>query len=125
MKLLRFDWWMEPPIDFEHKKWILFAYLKSLDEEFYEMSFSPHLLHSEKLLSHMIESYGAIANPKQGMENIEFREEGNRIFWDYVAPEMPEYMDTYISVLKFSIPLLKDKISFGRKLWDNENTILW
>tara|TARA_Y100000389_G_scaffold145423_1_gene143973 strand:- start:201 stop:551 length:351 start_codon:yes stop_codon:yes gene_type:complete len=116
---------MEPPIDFEHKKWILFAYLKSLDEEFYEMSFSPHLLHSEKLLSHMIESYGAIANPKQGMENIEFREEGNRIFWDYVAPEMPEYMDTYISVLKFSIPLLKDKISFGRKLWDSENTLLW
>ena len=125
MKLLRFDWWMEPPIDFEHKKWILFAYLKSLDEQFYELSFSPHLLHSEKLLNHMVESYDAITTPKDTMKKIEFKQLGYNIHWDYITPEMPEYIDTYITILKFSIPLLKDKVSFGRKLWNNDPTILW
>ena len=73
----------------------------------------------------MVESYDAITTPKDTMKKIEFKQEGNIIHWDYVAPEMPEYIDTYIRILKFSIPLLKDKVSFGRKLWNNDPTILW
>ena len=74
-------------------------------------------------LFHLIILY--LCNFFYTMKKIEFKQEGNIIHWDYVAPEMPEYVDTYTRILKFSIPLLKDKVSFGRKLWDGENTILW
>ncbi len=125
MKLLRFDWWMEPPIDFEHKKWLLLDYLQKQDNDFYNQIFSPWLLHSEKLVNNMILSYESIIYSQDKLTKKELSMENRNLFWKLYTPELPEYMNTYMEILKYSIPLIQDKISFGRKLWDDNPSPLW
>ncbi len=125
MKLLRFDWWMEPPIDFEHKKWLLLEYLQKQDNDFYNQIFSPWLLHSEKLVNSMILSYESIIYSQDKLTKKELSMENRNLFWKLYTPELPEYMNTYMEILKYSIPLIQDKISFGRKLWDDNPSPLW
>lgn len=125
MKLLRLDWWMEPPIDFEHKKWLLLDYLQKQDNDFYNHIFSPCLLHSENLLNSMILSYESISKSREELTKKELSIEGRYMFWELSTPELPEYMNTYMEILKYSIPLIQNKIYFGRKLWEENKTILW
>ena len=51
--------------------------------------------------------------------------ENRNMFWELSTPELPEYMNTYMEILKYSIPLIQNKIYFGRKLWEENKTILW
>ena len=125
MKLLGFDWWMEPPIDFEHKKWLLLDYLQKQDNDFYNQIFSPWLLHSEKLVNNMILSYESITYSQEKLTKKELSMENKNIFWKLTTPELPEYMNTYVEILKYSIPLLQNKIYFGRKLWNDNPSPLW
>ena len=125
MKLLRFDWWMEPPIDFEHKKWLLLDYLQKQDNDFYNHIFYPWLLHSEKLVNSMILSYESIIYSQDKLTKKELSMENRNLFWKLSTPELPEYMNTYMEILKYSIPLMQDKISFGRKLWNDNPSTLW
>ena len=125
MKLLRFDWWMEPPIDFEHKKWLLLDYLQKQDKNFYNHIFSPCLLHSENLLNSMILSYESISKSREELTKKELSMENRNMFWELSTPELPEYINTYMEILKYSIPLIQNKIYFGRKLWEENKTILW
>ncbi len=34
--ILTIDWYIKPPIDFEHKQYVLFAYLQKVDKSFME-----------------------------------------------------------------------------------------
>ena len=125
MKLLRFDWWMEPPIDFEHKKWLLLDYLQKQDNDFYNHIFSPWLLHSEKLLNNMILSYESISKSRKELTKKEIDISNTTLFFKISTPEFPEYINTYVEILKYSIPLLQNKIYFGRKLWEDIQSPLW
>lgn len=116
---------MEPPIDFEHKKWLLLDYLQKQDNDFYNHIFSPCLLHSENLLNSMILSYESISKSREELTKKELSIEGRYMFWELSTPELPEYMNTYMEILKYSIPLIQNKIYFGRKLWEENKTILW
>jgi hypothetical protein len=116
---------MEPPIDFEHKKWLLLDYLQKQDNDFYNHIFSPWLLHSEKLVNSMILSYESIIYSQDKLTKKELSMENRNLFWKLSTPELPEYMNTYMEILKYSIPLMQDKISFGRKLWNDNPTPLW
>ena len=49
MKLIPIDWYIQSPIDFEHKQYVLFAYLQEVDNTYVKKVVSPHLFHLEKL----------------------------------------------------------------------------
>jgi|TARA_B110000967_G_C18635891_1_gene436010 hypothetical protein len=53
MKLLNLDWYSHAPIDFEHKQYLLYAYLQDVDKSFLNKKVSPHLLHLERLKDEM------------------------------------------------------------------------
>lgn len=53
MKLLDLDWYSKPPIDFEHKQYLLYAYLTTVDKSYLNKKVSPHLLHLERLKDEM------------------------------------------------------------------------
>jgi len=53
MKLISLDWFQAPPIDFEHKQYMLYAYLQSVDKSYLSQKVSPHLLHLERLQQEM------------------------------------------------------------------------
>ena len=53
MKLLDLDWYSQAPVDFEHKQYVLYAYLESVDKSYLNKKVSPHLLHLERLKDEM------------------------------------------------------------------------
>lgn len=53
MTLLDLDWYSKPPIDFEHKQYLLYAYLTTVDKSYLTKKVSPHLLHLERLKDEM------------------------------------------------------------------------
>lgn len=53
MKLIDLDWYSQSPIDFEHKQYLLHAYLQSVDQSYLDKKVSPHLLHLERLKEEM------------------------------------------------------------------------
>ena len=48
--MLSVNWYIEHPLDFEYKNYILLDYIQSLDESYKLLQLSPYLLWTEKLL---------------------------------------------------------------------------
>jgi len=113
--LLDFNWYYQPPIDFEHKQYKFFAYLKEVDEAFYSKIFSPYLLHTEKLAEEMKTSY-------QYIEAFRNKLNKKSIFWSieglYVRNETPtlKEIEIVVEILEFCIPLAENRVDLGRKL---------
>lgn len=52
-KLISSYWYLESPIDFEHKQYVLFDYLQRVDYKFKNKILSPYLLHMESLMDEL------------------------------------------------------------------------
>lgn len=123
--LLEVDWYFQPPIDFEHKQYLLFAYLQKCDNAFYERIFSPYLLHTEKIVNEMQFTLQNIKNFERGvakkslffsLEGLYIREEG--------IPKLEE-IGVVEEVIEFSLPLLSQRIDLGSKLSKKYPKILY
>lgn len=102
MKLIDLDWYSQSPIDFEHKQYLLHAYLQSVDQSYLDKKVSPHLLHLERLKEEMDyfiskwiilqktfdkNRYVYFDNPKlEGEENIELAKIVEIV--DYANPQI-------------------------------------
>ena len=102
MKLIDLDWYSQSPIDFEHKQYLLHAYLQSVDQSYLDKKVSPHLLHLERLKEEMDyfiskwiilqktfdkNRYVYFDNPKlKGEENIELTKIVEIV--DYANPQI-------------------------------------
>lgn len=102
MKLIDLDWYSQSPIDFEHKQYLLHAYLQSVDRCYLDKKVSPHLLHLERLKEEMDyfiskwiilqktfdkNRYVYFDNPKlKGEENIELTKIVEIV--DYANPQI-------------------------------------
>lgn len=125
MELLKLTWWMEEPIDYEYKQYILLDYLQKIEKLFINREFSPYLLHTEKLYEEMAISLEFIDNFEEEMTK-------NTLVFTQTGVEMEESklptikeLEEMKLVLKFSVPLLKEKVKFGKNLWKENPTILW
>tara|TARA_Y100001972_G_scaffold15717_1_gene16645 strand:- start:1710 stop:2087 length:378 start_codon:yes stop_codon:yes gene_type:complete len=125
MELLKLTWWMEEPIDYEYKQYILLDYLQKIEKLFINREFSPYLLHTEKLYEEMAISLEFIDNFEEEMTK-------NTLVFTQTGVEMEESklptikeLEEMKLVLKFSVPLLKEKVKFGKNLWKESPTILW
>jgi hypothetical protein len=123
--LLDHSWYYKAPIDFEYKQWILFAYLQKLDEAFYSRIFSPWLLHTEKLSDDMKISLQYLESFKKGItkKSILFSFEGISVVEN--KPISNKEIDIVEEIVRFSIPLLDQRIELGRKLHSQYPTILY
>lgn len=124
-ELLEIDWYYQSPIDFEHKQYKLFSYLQKCDNAFYEKVFSPYLLHTEKIVNEMemtletLKSFERSSIKKSvfiSLEGLYLREEG--------LPKIEE-LEIVGEIIKFSLPLLSQRIDLGKKLHRKYPTILY
>jgi len=125
MELLKLTWWMEEPIDYEYKQYILLGYLQKIEKLFIDREFSPYLLHTEKL-------YEEMAISLEFIDNFEDEMTKNTLVFTQTGIEMEESklptikeLEEMKLILRFSVPLLKEKVKFGKNLWKESPTILW
>ena len=121
MELISIDWYIQQPIDFEHKQYILFAYLQEVDQTFLNKIVSPHLLHLEKLekeLTLFKEAYSSIRDSfdqqrYQWFDNPKLVGENNEMITDIV------------DIVDFSIPQIKTRIDHGYMIYDRYKQVLY
>jgi hypothetical protein len=51
--MLSVDWFIEPPMDFEQKNYLLLDYVQQIDNSFKVQKLSPYILHTEKIVEEM------------------------------------------------------------------------
>lgn len=122
MEILPLTWYIESPIDFEHKQYKLFAYLQNVDNSFLSKNLSPYLLHTEKMIKELInyeESYELMKKNFNKHRYIYLNENSKLIGEEnHLIVEIQE-------IVSFSIPQLKSRVDFGYKVLEKNSQILF
>ncbi len=122
--MLKLDWYLEEPIDFEQKNYMLLHYLQEVDKSFAQRKLSPFLLHTDKLISEMkdfIENESDIRK-KFKTEIIGFSYRTGIIRKEI---EKTQPIKEIIEIIEFSIPQLEGKVSLGYKLLSKYPQIIY
>jgi len=122
IQLLPITWYIQPPIDFEHKQYVLFAYLQKVDKSFYKKKLSPHFLYLEKILNELNQfslSFDEMINVFE-KQRYEYFKDNNKIQGcdDKLIYEIKNIVD-------FSIPQISSRIDYGKIILDKNKQILY
>ncbi len=119
--VLTIDWYIKPPIDFEHKQYVLFAYLQKVDKSFMEKKLSPYFLNLEKLLFELNNfnlSYQELLKKFERERYVYFENKKLDGCDNELVKEIKEIVD-------FSIPQLTTRLEFGKTILTRNNQILY
>lgn len=122
--MLQLNWFSTEPLDFEHKNYLLLAYLSEIDSSFSIHRLSPYLLYTEKLITELdvfkvnLELFEKTAR----REMIGFSFKTGPIYSDV---KRPDKFDEIIEIVNFSKPLLESKLKLGYKLFEKFPQLLY
>lgn len=122
--MLKFDWFAEAPIDFEHKNYVLLSYLKEIDESYSYHRLSPYLLYTEKLVQDMKlfkDNEWKFTNSLWTPIVSFSLQTGIRRREVQKGDEIKEI----IEIVHYSIPLLQSKVNLGWKLLEKYPQVLF
>lgn len=123
--MLKIDWYLEQPYDFEYKNYILLDYLHSVDKSYQIHQLSPYLLWTEKLISEL-KFFQEKRN--QFLKNLE----KDVLTYDYGKIQFvkktinePDFIKNITEIVDYSQPILESKVKLGYKLLDKYPQILF
>lgn len=120
--ILPITWYIEPPIDFEHKQYVLFAYLQKVDKSFYTKNLSPYYLNLEKILNEL--NYFKISHNKM----LDMFEKQKYIYFEDNSKLIGcnnELISEIIDIVDFSIPQIISRIDYGKIILDKNKQVLY
>jgi len=121
MELLEINWYIQPPVDFEHKEYLLYAFLQKVDQSYQKRVVSPYLLHMERVKNDM----------EKFKENIiGFRNDLNRVRYRWfdntkLEGENNELVEVVYEIVDYSLPQIESRIELGKKICKKYNQVLW
>jgi hypothetical protein len=120
-ELLSLTWFIESPIDFEHKQYLLFAYLQKVESSFLEKKLSPHLLHLEKLSDELFGFESSFELIKKDFNKNRY------IYFDNhkLEGENNEIILEIREIVNFSLPQIEPRIKMGYKILEKNKQILF
>jgi hypothetical protein len=122
MDLLPLTWYIESPIDFEYKQYVLFAYLQKVDISFHqEKKLSPHLLHMERMIDELVEFEACFENIKKGFQKNRY------VYFDNVKLEGEDNQIIYEvrDLVEFAIPQIEPRVRVGYRILKRCNQVLF
>lgn len=120
-EIIPITWYIESPIDFEHKQYVLLAYLQIVDYSFFNKKLSPHFLHMEKMITEM-------SNFKNNMSDIKKRFDKERyIFFENIKleGENNHFVEEIIEIVEFSLPQVETRLKLGKSILTKNRQILF
>lgn len=125
MELIKFNFFTEPPIDFELKKYRILSYTVASDQKYIEMQFSP-LLNNNKLLVLDLKNFiKSLKNTRKHLTRKYVRFKEDTIFYETILPEELQTLSSIERTIRYSIPIIERSNQFGQELADQSGTILW
>ena len=121
-EIIPITWYMESPIDFEHKQYVLFAYLQKVDQSFFFKHLSPHLLHMENMVKELYLFKDSFEEIKQKFdrERYIFFKDNSKLYGEdnHLVYEIRE-------IVEFSIPQVECRILSGNKILEKNRQVLY
>jgi len=120
--ILPVTWYIEPPIDFEHKQYVLFAYLQKVDKSFYIKNLSPYFLNLEKILHELNDfkvSHNKMLDIFEKQKYIYFDDNSKIIGCDN------DLINQIVEIVDFSIPQIISRIDYGKIILDKNKQVLY
>jgi hypothetical protein len=121
MELLKPQWYLEPPFDYEYKQYILLGYLKSVEDSFLQKKLSPHLLHLEKIKNDLEKFYNEYKNIIESFNKQKYQYFQNN---EILYPNDDNIKEIY-DIVDFSLPQVESKIIMGYKIYKNNIQLLY
>jgi hypothetical protein len=120
-ELLSLTWFIESPIDFEHKQYLLFAYLQKVEYSFLDKKLSPHLLHLERLTDELIGFKSSFSVIKKDFDKQRY------IYFENVKleGENDEIINEVVEIVEYSIVQIEPRIKMGYNILKKKNQILF
>lgn len=121
MEIIPVDWYIETPIDFEHKQYVLFDYLQKVDNSFYKKMLSPHLLHMEKMVKELMKYQSSFDCIKNNFDK-------NRYIYFHnpkLENEDNKLIDEINEIVHFSLPQIKTRIEYGYIILKKNKQVLF
>ena len=120
MDILKEDWYIQPPIDFEHKQYILFAYLQEVDTSYLSKKVSPHLLQLERLEKELKDFLRSFSFIEDRIDRSKY------VYFDNVSyQEEPLVIKEVKEIVDFSIPQIESRILTGYRIFKKYKQILY
>lgn len=123
--MLKIDWYLEQPYDFEYKNYILLDYIQSVDKSYQLHQLSPYLLWTEKLVSELKDFQDKRNQFLKKLEKDVFLYEYGKIQMVKSTIKEPEFIKTITEIIDFSQPILESKIKLGYKLLNKYPQLLY
>ena len=121
-EIIPINWYIESPIDFEHKQYVLFAYLQKVDESFFFKHLSPHLLHMESMVKELYLF-------KDSFSDIKSRFDKERYIFLKDNPKLIGEDNQLVyeikEIVEFSIPQVECRILAGNKILEKNKQVLY
>tara|TARA_Y100000287_G_scaffold168081_1_gene151991 strand:+ start:314 stop:682 length:369 start_codon:yes stop_codon:yes gene_type:complete len=122
MKLLDLDWYNKTPIDFEHKQYLLYAYLQSVDKSYLLHKVSPHLLHLERLQQEMDYFMSKYILMRKAFDQNRYKYFSN----PKLEGEQNDNVEEIIEIVDYSLPQIESRIRQGYLIFERyPKQILW
>lgn len=125
MEIIKFNFFTDPPLDFELKKYRILSYVNFSDKNYIELQFSPWLLNNKILLLDLKNFITNLETTKERLskKKISYRE--GSIFYEKTYPEKLDSLEVIRETVLYSIPIFEKSNEFGSELSNSSGTILW
>ena len=121
-EILSPNWYMEPPIDFEYKQYILLAYLQKVDKSFMDKKLSPYLLNLENIVNELY-----VFKTKFEISNADIQKNKYFFFDDNKKTDDSEniLLVDIVEIVDFSIPQINTRIDLGKTILNRYKQLLY
>lgn len=123
--MLKVDWYLEIPHDFEYKNYILLDYLQSVDKSFQIHKLSPYLLWTEKLVDELQKFQSLKLEFSNSLKKEKLIFTNNQIQFIKSGVEDTENIKSIVEIVDYSKPILLSKIKLGYKLLEKYPQLLF
>lgn len=122
--MLKLDWYIELPHDFEYKNYILLDYLQVVDKSFQLHQLSPYLLWTEKLLIELQQFSQKQYFFLKQTERTQIKFIDGKI--SFVKTKIEDKtLKTVNEIVDYSYPILQSKVKLGYKLLEKYPQLLF
>jgi hypothetical protein len=119
MPPLSLNWFVESPLDFEHKQYLLLAYLQQMQRLFEQTKVYPALAelitHHRNLESYHVNKTGLLSQFPQRVVGIDLAEAKLQFVPELEDDAIVQEID---SIVHFALPRVREHVEAGRELYD-------
>ena len=121
--MLKIDWYLESPIDFEHKNYLLLDYLSKIDSSYSNHKLSPYLLWTEKMVNELTRFNILIKTIESDFKKDLIGMSYNGLIYEGIKRD--DLVDEIYQIVEYSTPILESKVKLGYKLFKKYPQLLY